>query len=87
MSICAFLKASLLMTLFIIILSTFVVSSEARFAQNAFAATPNNRIDGHLFLRKFRYDRSKLEFYRRKLVLDQARPERTSPGGPDPQHH
>lgn len=79
------------MTPFIIVLllSAFVVSSEARFAQNNFAATPNNRIDTRFFLRKSGYDRSKLEFYRRKLILDSGArvPEKVSPGGPDPEHH
>lgn len=73
-------KAIGLMLLSLIILSNFVVSSEA--------TRPIEINTNVIVLRELlRYRVSNGEFYRRKLTQRDGGVTRLPPGGPDPQHH
>ena len=67
-----------LVLLSIIILSNFMLSSEARLSK---------KIDSQIILLELGYYQSKIELYRRKLSVNRAAIDHVSPGGPDPQHH
>ncbi|CAB4307791.1 unnamed protein product [Prunus armeniaca] len=79
----SFPRASLLIA-FLIIQSMLVVSSAAR-PSLVFSTLPH-KTDSRLFLRKLGFHVPKNESYQRRFLLD-GDIKRTSPGGPDPQHH
>lgn len=65
--------------LFLVVFSTFFMSSQARILMR-------KRVDSHILLHDLGYDETKLKNYHRMSTMD-AGANRVSPGGPDPQHH
>lgn len=70
--------------LFIVVLSILGPSLESRLYHVPSMAQKG--IDSHLILREMGFDTPKMEYYRKRSLLD-AETTRVSPGGPDPEHH
>lgn len=70
--------------LFVVILLTVVVSLEA--GRNHGPSMVQKRVESQFILRQMGLDAAKLEYHRKRSMMD-AETTRASPGGPDPQHH
>lgn len=76
-------RIPLLILIIIFLLTTFIITSEARVFHYGVVQSRDKNFDSQLFFLKLGYDSSKLEKYpRRSLITD-----RLAPAGPNAQHH
>ncbi|KAL3503153.1 hypothetical protein ACH5RR_037602 [Cinchona calisaya] len=77
--------SSLVSTFYIYIYMGFGLYTGARVSPG-FASVQKPGGSPQLTWREFGFDEARLEYYRRRKILD-AETMRMAPGGPDPQHH